>query len=156
MCGGTPGRNICYITIHLPRQGEWHLLSSPKTERKGLVNGASAQVGAYGAFRSSCGCLSSQKLTACLNEGGFLPQKPVFEVFLFSFHVYGFLPGSQCWVSAGPVQFEKVLIGASHTLVSGCTKSPCLGASGYAVQGNRTEQGCLAQFGAMPDFSGLP
>lgn len=33
--GGTAGRNLCYIMIHLPRQ--WHSSSSPKIESKGLV-----------------------------------------------------------------------------------------------------------------------
>lgn len=58
-------------------------------------------------------------------------------------------------VLALSVQFENVLLGASYTLVSGCTNSPFIGARGYAVQVNRTEQGCLARFRALPDFSGL-
>lgn len=55
-------------------------------------------------------------------------------------------------VLALSVQFEKVLLGASHTLVSGCTKSPCVGASGYAVQGNRQSRAVLPGSGPCLTF----
>lgn len=58
-------------------------------------------------------------------------------------------------VLALSVQFGNVLLGGSHTHVSGRTSSPFLRAGGDTVQVQTIEQGCLAWCGAFPDFSGL-
>lgn len=92
----------------------------------------------------------------CLPELGRFPNsKASLWGFLFSsFHVCGVLPGSQCWVSAGPVsvQFENVLWGRSHTRLR-MHQPPIPKGRWYAAQVNRTEQGCLAWFGC---FAWLP
>ena len=91
-------------------------------------------------------CLFSQRLTTRPNEGGFLPEKSVFEVFLFSvFHVYGVLLGFPTMGAlALSAQVKSVLLGGGHTHVSGCP-----------VSGPQGQQSCSAGEWISLGLSGL-
>lgn len=97
--GGTAGRNICYVTIHLPRQWEWHVFSFLKTERKGLVKFClSASSMSFSSGNTLC--LPFLLWLSLFTKADCLPELGRFPVSEASLWGFSFLLLSRIWCSS--------------------------------------------------------